>query len=60
MLELTSQEVDVVSGAKHDAAEACLVGGGAMAAVGSFFSPFGSAVGGLGGCAAGLLVYYMM
>ena len=58
MLELTFEDVELVSGARRAAAEACLVMGGAIALGGSFFSPVGAAIGGLAGCGVGLFLYY--
>lgn len=58
MLELTFQEIDLVNGAGHGAVEACLAIGAVGALGGSFFTPMGSALGGLGGCGVGLFLYY--
>lgn len=56
MTELNIEQIELVSGASHDAAESCLVGGGIGATIGSFFSPVGTAIGGLAGCGLGFAI----
>lgn len=58
MREISINEVELVSGGS-EVAEACLIGGGVGATVGSFFSPAGTAIGGLAGCGAGVLLYLL-
>lgn len=60
MFELNIEQCNVVSGASHEYAEACLVGGAAVGGVGAFFSPAGAAIGGLFGCAGGMAMHYFI
>jgi hypothetical protein len=60
MLELNFEQCLEICGAAHSDAEACLVLGGAGLAVGSFGTPVGAAIGGIGGCIAGILIYRMV
>ena len=55
--ELSFDEIGIVDGAAHEAAEAILVGAGAGAFIGAFAGPEGAAAGALVGAAAGYLMY---
>jgi hypothetical protein len=58
MRTISETEIEQISGGS-EIANACLIGGGVGAGVGSFFSPAGTAIGGLAGCGLGVLFYYL-
>ncbi|MEP9359872.1 hypothetical protein [Sphingomonas sp. KR3-1] len=57
--ELSLAEVDAISGASHEVAEAFLIGAGAGALIGGFAGPEGAAVGVLVGGLVGVALYEM-
>lgn len=59
MRELTVEQVSVVSGAGWGAVASCFVIGRFGFKVGSAFGPWGAVGGAVGGCMAGVGLYYL-